>query len=143
MFLVVLSTILYVECSVYYPEKINLLSGEKIENRKGFAYTVETSGAIETVGSYDATVKLFGLIPVKEVNVNVMPELELTAGGKSVGIKMFTKGLMCVGSQTLKDTDGVSYNTARALNIKMSDMILSANGTELHTIEEFQKIIKD
>ena len=33
-----------------------------------------------------------GLIPVKEVTVNVVPERKLLPVGKAVGIKMFTKG---------------------------------------------------
>ena len=141
--LVVATTVLLVECNVYFPGEIRVMSGDEVEIPKGFAYTLETSSAIETYGNYDATVKLFGLIPVKEVTVNVLPEMELVAGGKSVGIKMFTKGLICVGSQSIKDKNGGNYNIAKALNIKESDMILSANGIELHTIEQFSKIIAD
>lgn len=140
--LVVASTILFVECNVYFPKEIRVLNGENVETPKGFAYTLEASSATETYGNYDATVKLFGLIPVKEVTVNVLPEMELVAGGKSVGIKMFTKGLICVGSQSIKGVNGEYYNIAKALNIKEADMILSANGIELHTIEQFAEIVE-
>ena len=141
--LVVAATVLFVECNVYYPKEIRILNGENIDTPKGFAYTLETSGTALTYGNYDATVKLFGLIPVKEVKVSVLPEAELVAGGKSVGIKMFTKGLICVGSQSIKGVDGEHYNIAKALNIKEADMIISANGIELHTIEQFAKIVEE
>ena len=137
------ATVLFVECNVYYPKEIRILNGENIDTPKGFAYTLETSGTALTYGNYDATVKLFGLIPVKEVKVSVLPEAELVAGGKSVGIKMFTKGLICVGSQSIKGVDGEHYNIAKALNIKEADMIISANGIELHTIEQFAKIVEE
>lgn len=140
--LVVAATVLFVECNVYFPKEIRLINGEKPEVPKGFAYSLETSSVIENYGNYDATVKLFGVIPVKEVTVNVLPETELVPGGKAVGIKMFTKGLMCVGTQNLKDRNGQIYNVAKALNIKESDIILSANGVELHTIEQFSEIIE-
>jgi len=139
----VAATVLFVECNVYYPKEIRILNGENIDTPKGFAYTLETSGTALTYGNYDATVKLFGLIPVKEVKVSVLPEAELVAGGKSVGIKMFTKGLICVGSQSIKGVDGEHYNIAKALNIKEADMIISANGIELHTIEQFAKIVEE
>ena len=141
--LVVTATILFVECNFYFPKEIRVMNGENVDIPKGFAYTLEASADVETYGNYDATVKLFGLIPVKEVTVNVLPEMELVAGGKSVGIKMFTKGLICVGSQSVKGLNGENYNIAKALNIKESDMILSANNVELHTIEQFSKIVED
>ncbi len=141
--LVVASTILFVECNVYFPKEIKVLNGENIEIPQGFAYTLETATNKETVGSYDATVKLFGVIPVKDITINVLPELKLVAGGKAVGIKMFTKGLICVGTQSIKGENGENYNIAKALNIKEADMIISANNTELHTIEQFSEIIEN
>ena len=141
--LIVLSTVLFVECNVYFPGEIRVMNGESVEMPKGFAYTLETSASAEASGDYDATVKLFGLIPVKQVTVSVLPEMQLMPGGKAVGIKMFTKGLICVGTEKIKGVDGETYNIAKALNIKASDMILSANGTELHTVEEFAAIVQN
>ncbi len=138
---VVSATILFVECNVYFPKEIRIVNGQEIELPQGFAYTLEASSKVETIGNYDATVKLFGVLPVKEVVLNVLPETKLVPGGKAVGIKMFTKGLICVGTQSIKGTDGENYNIAKALNIKVSDIILSANGIELHTIEQFTNVI--
>ena len=143
IFVVLAAAVLIVECDVYFPEEIKIMNGEEVNTPKGFAYTLETSSATKVYGNYDATVKLFGIIPVKEVTVNVMPERQLVAGGKSVGIKMFTKGLICVGSQSIKGVNGEHYNIAKALNIKNADMILSADGVELHTIEQFADIIEN
>ncbi len=141
--LLVSATVLFVECNVYFPKEIRVMNGEKVEVPEGFAYTLEASSNVKTYGNYDATVKLFGLIPVKEVTVNILPEMQLVPGGKSVGIKMFTKGLICVGSQSIKGENGANYNIAKALNIKESDMIMKANGIDLHTIEQFSKIIEE
>ena len=137
------ATVMLVECNVYFPAEIRVMNGEEVEVPDGFAYTLETSGAIEASGNYDATVKLFGLIPVKEVTVNVLPEMSLVPGGKAVGIKMFTKGLICVGTEKIKGEDGQSYNIAKALDIKETDMIISANGKTLHTVEEFSEIVSN
>lgn len=140
--LIVTATALFIECDVYFPENIKVYEGNTVETPKGFAYTLEASNVVETYGDYNATVKLFGLIPVKEVTVNVEPEMTLVPGGKAVGIKMFTKGLICVGTEKVTGENGVSTDTGRALDIKNGDIITAANGEELHTIENFGKIVE-
>lgn len=137
------ATVMFVECNVYFPGEIRVMSGEEVEVPDGFAYTLEASSAIETNGSYDATVRLFGFIPVKDVTINVLPEMQLVPGGKAVGIKMFTKGLICVGTEKIKGEDGQNYNIANALDIKETDIIISANGKILHTVEEFSEIVSN
>ena len=132
---------LFIECDVYFPDNIKVYEGKESHIPKGISYTMETSGTATAYGDYNATVKLFGLIPVKEVNVTVSPELTLAPGGKAVGIKMFTKGLICVGCEKIEDVNGVKYDTGKSLDIKSGDIILSANGKELHTIEEFGELV--
>lgn len=141
--LLVSATALFIECDVYFPEEISVYEDNDVEIPKGFAYTLEASNAVETYGDYDATVKLFGLIPVKEVTVNVEPTKTLTPGGKAVGIKMFTKGLICVGTQEVEDQSGRKINTAKALDIKNGDIITSADGVELHTVEQFARLVEN
>ena len=139
--LLVSATALFVECDVYFPKNIHVYEGNAVETPKGFAYTLEASNTVETYGDYEATVKLFGLIPVKEVTVNVEPQITLSPGGKTVGIKMFTKGLICVGTQQLVAQDGTKTDTGRALDIKSGDIITAANGAELHTVEQLVDVV--
>ncbi len=142
--LFVMLTVLFLECSVYFPEKIRLFSGETPDVRVGSAYTLEipASSNLEISGEYDAQVKLFGIIPVKHVSVDVLPEIYLVPGGKTVGIKMFTHGLLCVGTEQLKGEDGKTVN-AEELDIQSADIILRANGVMLHTVEQFGKIVEE
>jgi stage IV sporulation protein B len=140
--LLISATALFVECDVYFPEEIHVYDGQQVEMPKGFAYTLEASNTVQTYGDYDATVKLFGVIPVKEVTVNIEPEKSLTPGGKAVGIKMFTKGLICVGTQEVEDADGRKVNSAKTLDIKNGDIITAADGVELHTVEQFADIVE-
>ena len=64
---------LFIECDVYFPDNIRVYQGKETHIPKGISYTMETSGTASAYGDYDATVKLFGLIPVKEVSVTVSP----------------------------------------------------------------------
>lgn len=140
--LLVTATTLFVECDVYFPKNIYVYEGNTVEIPKGFAYTLEASNTVESYGDYDATVKLFGLIPVKEVTVNVEPQKNLSPGGKAVGIKMFTKGLICVGTQEIEDESGRKVNAAKTSDIKNGDIIISVNNTELHTVEQFAELVE-
>lgn len=132
---------LFIECDVYFPDKITVYGENQDQLKKSISYTIETSKNTTVYGDYDATVKLFGVVPVKEVSVTVSPELTLAPGGKAVGIKMFTKGLICVGTQKIEDVTGVKYDTGKSLDIKSGDIILTADGKELHTIEELGELV--
>ncbi len=139
--LLVSACALFIECDVYFPENIRIYQGDSADVPKGFAYTLETAANTQEYGDYDATVKLFGLIPVKDVTVSVEPELTLSPGGDAVGIKLFTKGLICVGTQKITDTQGKEHNPGQKYDIKSGDIIISANGEILHTIERLSDIV--
>ena len=45
--------------------------------RQPYTVHIAASGTMEANGEYDAAVKLFGLIPVKNVEVDVLPATEI------------------------------------------------------------------
>ncbi len=141
---VVVLTVMFVECNVYFPKEIHLFSGEQLQTRRGSPYTLDTavSGTWETTGEYEASVKLFGLIPVKKVEVDVNSPKTVIPGGKTVGIKLFTHGLMCVGTEKLTGEDGKMVDAEKQGDLRSADMILKANDTVLHTVEQFGKIVE-
>ncbi len=145
VFLIVTATALFIECDVYFPDKINVFHGETFTVREGSPYTVDiaASKTLGAEGAYQAEIKLFGLIPVKNVEVDVLPVTEVLPGGKTVGIKLFTKGLMCVGTEKLTGENGATVDAEKQADLKSADMILRVDGLELHTIEQFAKIVEE
>ncbi len=143
--LIVVATAMFVECDVYFPDRIKIFEGESIDIREGSPYSVDVaaSAALEVNGEYNAEVKLFGIIPVKKVEVDVVPNSTIIPGGKTVGIKMFTRGLMCVGCEKITGENGETLDAEDVLELKNADMIMSVDGTTLHTIEQFAKIVTD
>lgn len=140
--LVVCASFLFIECSVYFPDSISIFDGESVSVRKGSPYSIDISASktVEVNGEYDALVKLFGVIPVKNVEISVLPTTKIVPGGKTAGIKLFTKGLMCVGTEEIKGKDGKRVN-AEDIGLKNADMILKANNIELSTVEQFAGIV--
>lgn len=143
IFFLITAVAMFVECDVYFPDEMKLYYGEHLDVREGSPYTVDiaASASIEAEGEYNAQVKLFGLIPVKNVEVDVLPTTQVIPGGKTVGIKMFTHGLMCVGTEKITGEDGRTVDAEKDADIKNADMIMAVNGEELHTIEQFGELV--
>lgn len=145
IFLIVTAAAMLAECSVYFPNTIKIFYGENIDVREGSPYTIHiaASGTMEANEEYNAEVKLFGFIPIKNVEIDVLPAAEVIPGGKTVGIKLFTRGLMCVGTEKLSGENGQNVDALKDADIKNADMILRANGAELHTVEQFGEIVSE
>lgn len=163
-FLTALSVGLAVECNLRFPSHINIFEGETLDTRSSSPYTIgmpaafggvlEDNGTItanetdtaqarvaETPGSYEAELKLFGIIPVRSIHVDVHPQTNLVPCGNTIGIKIFTQGLVCVGTSELKAEDGRIVNTGRDYDIGEGDILLSANNAPLETTEQLADMV--
>ncbi len=154
----------YIDCRLQYPQKITIFEGEQLNNHSASAYSLSApvalggvlseSGNVEADtydaklskndnGGYDMTVKLFGIIPVRSVTVDVQPETSLVPCGNVVGIKIFTKGLVCVGTQEIKGENGKRHDLSRGADIRSGDIFLTANDTELTDTEQMSQLIEE
>ncbi len=131
-----------VECAVYFPKSIQIFHGETVTVRQGAPYTLDASATSGSEDAYQAAVKLFGVIPVRQVEVDVLPETAVVPLGKTVGIKLFTKGLMCVGTEAVLAENGKKTDIAAKGGLENADMLLSANGTALSTVEQLEKLVQ-
>ncbi len=162
LFLLIVAMIL--ECQLRYPETIILFEGESLPTRGNSAYYLDAptgsqgvlseDGQLEEdsynqyvrpneTGGYDMTLKLFGLIPVRSVTVDVQPQTTLAACGNTVGIKIFTQGLVCVGTQAIQESTGRLRDISREQDIRTGDIFLKADETELADTEQMGKIIQE
>ncbi len=130
------------ECAVYFPKSMQIFHGETVTVRQGAPYTLEMQEETGDTDAVSAAVKLFGVIPVREVSVDVLPETRVVPLGKTMGIKLFTKGLMCVGTEAVLAENGKKIDIAEKGGIKNADMLLSANGTPLSTVEQLEQIVQ-
>ena len=87
------------------------------------------------------TANLFGIIPIKKVQINIFPQTALIPGGMPFGVKFFTEGVVVVGLSDI-ETDRGTSNPAKAAGIKTSDIITQINGIPINNVEEAAKIIE-
>ena len=86
------------------------------------------TGASEA--TYQMNVKLLGVIPLKNVEIQVMSERSVSAAGFPVGIFLKTKGVMVVGVGSFNSPDGAVREPSRG-HLTEGDYILSYNGEEI------------
>lgn len=109
----ILITILLYVCNIdNIPSNVVLFEGEDFEFSRLLGLkaeiekleTVETSSNIKGDDSKTAKISVkLGNINVKNIDVNIMPKEVVIPSGKSIGLKLYTNGVLVVG---MSDIDG-------------------------------------
>ncbi len=96
----------------------------------------------EQTGDYRIPVKLFGVLPVKQVDVKVLEKMKLAPSGEPIGIYVATKGLLVLDTAEIQGNDGLTYAPGENI-LKSGDYILKWDRNTISTIdgldEEIQK----
>ncbi len=113
----------------------------QVQRQEGTEMVNGTADAVAD-GSYTAQLRLFDCIPVKTVQVNVVEETEVIPCGTPFGIKMFTNGVVVVGTSDLETEEGI-VNPAIVAGIRTGDVILSIDGESVNQNEEVARIVEE
>jgi len=145
---------------VTLPDHLRLPQGYAHELSLGlpFSKAVQTAGgtglslagsgaplqlAAEQTGRYTIDVKLFGLIPIRRMTVDVVPQIRVVPGGHSIGVRLQSDGVMVVGFAAVRDEDGQVQHPGRDAGIQLGDTILAIDGRtvrgEDHAAHLFQE----
>jgi len=82
-------------------------------------------------GNTSIEFRLFGIIPLKRMTVSVIPPIKVIPGGHSIGVKLYTQGVLVVAVADVTAIDGRSYNPAAQAGISVGDSIIKINGTKV------------
>ena len=92
--------------------------------------------------SYRMLVKLFGFLPFKEVDIQVIQDQELIPVGAPIGIYVKTDGVLVIGTGEFQGLDGVIYSPCRYV-LKSGDYIRCVDGEWVTEKEDFIHFIKE
>lgn len=92
-------------------------------------------------GKANLQLKLFGLIPIKNMEVQVVPQVKLVPGGHSIGVLLQAEGVMVVGQSVVQDINGNKSNPAKEAGVQTGDVILKINGQSVNSDEQVAKIV--
>lgn len=90
-------------------------------------------------GRYEMELSLFRVIPLGAVPVDVVPREEVIVGGNTIGIKLYTEGLLVVQKAKILTEAGESVSPWENLDIQAGDYIMKANGKALDGSESLAK----
>lgn len=110
----------------------------KCENLENFV-EVGKNGT-STVNGSKANVTLFGVIPIKTVNITATKSTDVVVLGNPFGIKIFTEGVLVVGFSDVQTKNG-TQNPAKSAGIKLGDTIIKVNDKKVLTNSDVQNIV--
>ena len=130
---------------LYEEEAKEVLSGtQKKINPKDlyldFAGNIEVSETAD--GNYQGVCHLLGVIPVKTMEISVVPKETLIPGGIPVGIYVQTEGVFVIGTGNVETDQGEVESPAKNI-IKTGDYIVSIQGVKINRKEELIQELKN
>lgn len=118
-------------------------AGVRIEKRSmersmfTMPYTLECSN----YGQSKIHLRLFGIVPIKDIEVNAIPVRELLVCGNTVGIKLYIKGILVVGISGVLTPDGREELPVRDSGIEPGDFIVEMNRKKIESISDLTDVV--
>lgn len=107
----------------------------------GKSHSLSAALAVKTAPETDSvTLKLMGMIPVKEAEIRIIDRPELSPCGKPFGIKMIMNGVMVIKTGSVATQSG-DQSPAETAGIKKGDIIRSINDKPVYSNRDIEKAI--
>ena len=153
--LISLSLIMYAYIIIYSatPSNITMIQGKELSypfyNFVDISFsgnsnirTVESNLVSPIIGNEKATLSLFGKIPLKNINLNVVSDSVVVGGGETIGMKLESSGLTVVSFEEVTTRDYSRVKPYKDKNIQRGDIIVEINGVGVESVEQFVKEIQ-
>lgn len=134
-----------------FPDEINVIQGQsrKLTDSKIFSLELDeeykdcinlNKGNIissflllddDDRGMAKANLMLLGLLPVKEVTLNVIPDIKVVPSGEAIGVKIESKGVLIVGLSSITDVKGRKCSPAADAGFEIGDKIMDIDGNQV------------
>ncbi|MBO4412838.1 MAG: SpoIVB peptidase [Clostridia bacterium] len=149
-FLIVFFVIIFAQCAEVFSLNDHILvtceDVEQINKEKRFGAFVRADIGDKTIntGSEKLTIsklifKLFGFIPIKQIQVDVKNDEHLFIGGMPVGFAIDVDGLLVLESTSVKTEEG-DVDVA-GLNLQVGDIIQEIEGKKVYNLAQVEEII--
>lgn len=95
-----------------------------------------------TVGSYQTTLSIGGVFPVKTVQAVITPRQTVTVCGTPFGVKMFSEGALIVGFTDINGSDGVPVNPSKEAGLRLGDRVICIGDTPTESNDEVKAALE-
>ena len=125
----------------WIPDTLSVFRGEEPRLGVSCALTLDRESTDREGGVTEvATVRLFGLLPVKRVEVKSLERLKLCPGGEVFGIRAPLGGALVTALSEVA-TEGGALSPAREAGLRRGDLITAANGKAVGSATELAAVI--
>ena len=127
------------------PEKVVFYDGNTKTRMLAVFYVSESDDDIVSVSTASeenetADVSILGIIPVKQISSQKSERRYVYTGGDVVGIRLYTQGLLVVGTDEVSTSQG-NISPGKNCGIKPGDIILSVNNNSVCSVADFSNRI--
>lgn len=142
---------------LHIPKQIVMFEGEKASFASAFPVHAEMKRAshsvdvIKTEDSLSIEAKQhddgqmilnMGGMPIKQVDVKILPSLKVIPGGQSIGVKLNTLGVLVVGYH-LVETENGKKSPGELAGIQVGDIITNVNGKKIENMSDLSPFIEE
>lgn len=123
-------------------ENLNLYTLLGLSIKENLDYqTLQTSSTIEQtqinkIGKVNFSLNLFNLIPLKNIDVNVIPKTTVVPMGNAIGMKLYTAGVLVVGMSEIEGKK--PYENS---GIKEGDRIVQINQNQIDNTDDLMEAV--
>lgn len=130
------------------PDKMVVFEGEEINTKtllglnlmeKSESMTVSSNvnnQKIDEVGVKKLTLNLFDKLPLKSINISVLPRTKVIPVGNIAGVKLYTSGVLVVGMSEIEGKDNKIYKPYENTGIKEGDTITKINNKYISSTDD-------
>lgn len=119
---------------------IRLPRGETL--KKGGARTALVVGP-HRLGKADVEVRLFGVIPVRQLVIDVSEPTVVIPSGHAIGVLLAARGVVIVGHIPLRGADGREHHPAQDAGITPGDVLVGINGKPVTAVDDVERLVVD
>ena len=148
--LILLLIYIYISNIEHIPKKIFLLNGEKSNIKTLVGITIKESknqiqetGEENNINNKNYDVVLLGKLKVKQVSVTTYPKLKVIPAGNLIGLKLYTEGVLVIGTSEIKNINGITEKAFESSSIKEGDIIIEIDNQKINSAKDLQNIVNN
>lgn len=92
-------------------------------------------------GRTSLRVRLFGVIPLRQRQVTVLPALEVVPGGQAIGVLVAAQGMVVTGFSPVPVAGGRTEEPARRAGVRVGDLVTAVDGRPVYTAAQLGVLV--
>lgn len=118
-------------------EEVLIINGSTVPEYTSLTQTLDLEAVSD--GKVDLEFSLFGVLPLRNVTVNVLPEVKVMPGGQSIGINLRSRGVIVVDHYTI---EGTERSPAKEAGIKTGDAIIAVEEEKVNDVNHTARLLE-